>query len=423
MASDNVKRITGSEILSEKALSYKPLKGKTVLLGITGGIAAYKAAVYSRKIRALGARVIPVMTCHATEFLSPITFAALTGEKVYTDLFCIEGAENIPHIELAKSADLFLVLPATANIIGKAANGLADDFLSTLLLAFSGPVLFFPSMNPVMYAHPATQTNMERLKTLGYGVIEPETGETACGDSGRGRLADWPVVKEAILKATTLQTLKGINVLVSAGPTREYLDPVRYISNRSSGLMGYAVARVAVRRGARVTLVSGPVSLPPPPGMKLCPVETACEMGDTISKLSQNVHVIIMTAAVADYAPAARADRKIKKDTSELRVDLVRTTDILSQLVKDRRDGQIIVGFCAETQDLKAQAIKKIRLKGADLLIANDVSRPDSGFDALNNRVFIVSSDGDIEPLPLLHKEEVGEKIWDRIQNMLPQTV
>ena len=418
MASDNVKRIPGPEILSEEAVSYKPLEGKTVLLGITGGIAAYKAADYSRKIRALGARVIPVMTDHATEFLSPITFAALTGEKVYTDLFCIEGAENIPHIELAKSADLFLVLPATANIIGKAANGLADDFFSTLLLAFSGPVLFSPSMNPAMYAHPATQKNTERLKTLGYRVIEPGKGETACGDPGQGRLAEWPVVKEAILKATTLQTLKGMNVLVSAGPTREYLDPVRYISNRSSGLMGYAVARVAVRRGAKVTLVSGPVSLPPPPEIKLYPVETAHEMGNTISRLSQEADVIIMTAAVADYAPAAKADQKIKKDTPELRVDLVKTTDILPQLVKDRRDGQIIVGFCAETENLKAQAIKKTRLKGADLLIANDVSQPDAGFDASNNRVLIVSSDGDVEPLPLLHKEEVAEKIWDRIQDL-----
>jgi phosphopantothenoylcysteine decarboxylase / phosphopantothenate---cysteine ligase len=421
LASDNIKRINVSEILSEKALSYKPLREKTVLLGITGGIAAYKAADYSRKIRSLGARVIPVMTCHATEFLSPITFAALTGEKVYTDLFCREGAEKIPHIELAKSADLFLVLPATANIIGKAANGLADDFLSTLLLVFSGPVFFFPSMNPAMYAHPATQTNIKRLKTLGYRVIEPETGETACGDSGQGRLAEWYVVKEAILKATTLQTLKGMNVLVSAGPTREYLDPVRYISNRSSGLMGYSVARVAVRRGARVTLVSGPVSLPPPPETKLCPVETAREMGDAISKLSQEADVIIMTAAVTDYAPASKADQKIKKDSSQLRVDLVRTTDILSQLVKDRRDGQIIVGFCAETQDLKAQAIKKIRLKGADLLIANDVSRPDSGFDVLNNRVLIVSSDGDVEYLPLLHKEGVAERVWDRIQDLFSQ--
>ncbi len=421
MSNDNVKSISGSEILSEEAPPYTPLEGKTVLLGITGGIAAYKAADYSKKIRALGARVIPVMTKHATEFVSPITFAALTGEKVYTDLFCVEGAETIPHIELARSADLFLVLPATANIIGKAANGLADDFLSTLLLAFSGPVLFSPSMNPAMYAHPATQANMERLKALGYRVIEPEIGETACGDRGRGRLPEWSVVREAILKATTPQTLRGMNVLVSAGPTREYLDPVRYISNRSSGVMGYAMARVAFRRGARVTLVSGPVSIPHPPGIELCPVETAGEMEDIISKLSQDAHVIIMTAAVADYTPAVRADQKIKKDTPELRLDLVRTNDILSQLVKSRKGRQIIVGFCAETQDLKAQAIKKIKLKGADLLIANDVSQPDAGFDVPNNRVLIVSADGDVEALPLLHKEEVGERVWDRIQDLFPQ--
>jgi phosphopantothenoylcysteine decarboxylase/phosphopantothenate--cysteine ligase len=272
-----------------------------------------------------------------------------------------------------------------------------------------------------MYAHPATQANIERLKALGYRVIEPEIGETACGDRGRGRLPEWSVVREAILKTTTPQTLIGMNVLVSAGPTREYLDPVRYISNRSSGLMGYAMARVAFRRGARVTLVSGPVSIPHPPEIKLCPVETACEMEDIISKLSQDAHVIIMTAAVADYTPAIRADQKIKKDTPELRLDLVRTNDILSQLVKSRKGGQIIVGFCAETQDIKAQAIKKIRLKGADLLIANDVSQPDAGFDVPNNRVLIVSADGDVEALPLLHKEEVGERVWDRIQDLLPQ--
>ncbi|MEA1868215.1 MAG: bifunctional phosphopantothenoylcysteine decarboxylase/phosphopantothenate--cysteine ligase CoaBC [Thermodesulfobacteriota bacterium] len=422
MSNDNVKSTSGSEILSEEAPPYTPLEGKTVLLGITGGIAAYKAADYSKKIRALGARVIPVMTKHATEFVSPITFAALTGEKVYTDLFCVEGVETIPHIELARSADLFLVLPATANIIGKAANGLADDFLSTLLLAFSGPVLFSPSMNPAMYAHPATQANAERLKTLGYRVIEPEVGETACGDRGRGRLPEWSVVREAILKAATPQTLRGMNVLVSAGPTREYLDPVRYISNCSSGVMGYAMSMVAFRRGARVTLVSGPVSIPYPPGIEFCPVETAGEMEDIIiGKLSQDAHVIIMTAAVADYTPAARADQKIKKDTPELRLDLVRTNDILSQVVKSRKGKQIIVGFCAETQDLKAQVLKKIRLKGADLLIANDVSQPDAGFDVPNNRVLIVSADGDVDALPLLHKEEVGEKVWDRIQDLLPQ--
>jgi phosphopantothenoylcysteine decarboxylase/phosphopantothenate--cysteine ligase len=419
LPNDNVKPIPGSEILSDKAPPYTPLEGKTVLLGITGGIAAYKVADYSKKIRTLGARVIPVMTKHATEFVSPITFAALTGEKVYTDLFCMEGSEIIPHIELARSADLFLVLPATANIIGKAANGLADDFLSTLLLAFSGTALFFPSMNPAMYAHPATQTNIERLKTLGYKVIEPETGETACGDRGQGRLAEWSVVREAILKATTLQTLRGMNVLVSAGPTREYLDPVRYVSNRSSGVMGYAMAMVAFRRGARVTLISGPVSIPPPPGIEIYSVENAGEMEDIIAKLSQDAHVIIMTAAVADYTPAVKADQKIKKDTSELHLDLVRTNDILSQLVKSRKGRQIIVGFCAETQDLKAQALKKIRLKGPDLLIANDVSRPDAGFDVTNNRVLIVSANGDVEALPLLHKEEVGERVWDRIQDLL----
>jgi phosphopantothenoylcysteine decarboxylase/phosphopantothenate--cysteine ligase len=414
-----VKPIFDSKIIYEKAPSYTPLKGKTVLLGITGGIAAYKAADYSRKIRSMGARVIPLMTGHATKFISPITFAALTGEKVYTDLFCGESAEAISHIKLARCADLFLVLPATANIISKAANGLADDFLSTLLLAFSGPVLFSPSMNPSMFSHPATQSNVERLKTLGYKVIEPGLGESACGDQGKGRLADWPVVREAILKATTLQTLKGINALISAGPTREYLDPVRYISNRSSGRMGYALAKVAFRRGAKVTLVSGPVAIPRPPQIEFFPVETARNMKDVIDRLSPHMQVIIMTAAVADYTPTIKFDRKIKKDSIKLQLDLKRTDDILSYLTKNRKDRQIIVGFCAETQNIKEQAIKKLRLKRPDLLIANDVSQLDAGFDSENNKVLIFSANGAVEALPLLHKEEVAERIWDRIQDLL----
>lgn len=353
------------------------------------------------------------MTMHATKFVSPITFAALTGERVYTDLFSLEKAETIPHIGLARSADLLLFLPATANILSKTANGLADDFLSTLFLAFPGPVLFFPSMNSNMYTHPATQANIERLKSLGYKIVGPDTGEMACGDRGKGRLAEWPVVREAILEAMDPKALNEIKVLVSAGPTREYLDPVRYISNRSSGLMGYAMARIAVRRGARVSLVSGPVSIPPPPGLDFYSVETATEMRDVILRLSKKSQVIVMTAAVADYTPVARADQKIKKGTPSLQLDLIQTEDILSRLVKTRREGQIIVGFCAETQDLERQAIKKIRQKGPDLLIANDVSQPDAGFDVPTNRVLIVSQDGNIEALPLLYKEELAEKIWD----------
>ena len=411
--------VSSSGTLSSESPSYTPLHGKTILLGISGGIAAYKAADYSRKIRALGARVIPVMTMHATEFISPISFAALTGEKVYTDLFSAERAETIPHIGLARSADLFLLLPATANILSKAANGLADDFLSTLFLAFSGPVLFFPSMNSNMYAHPATQANIERLESFGYKIVGPDTGEMACGDQGKGRLAGWPAVKEAILKAINPQTLDGIKVLVSAGPTREYLDPVRYISNRSSGLMGYAVARVALRRGAKVTLVSGPVSIPAPPDAEFYPVETAGEMEDAILRLSQDAQIIVMTAAVADYSPAVRTVQKIKKGVPKLSLDLIQTKDILSQLVRGRKDRQIIVGFCAETQDLKTQALRKIRQKGPDLLIANDVSQPDAGFDVPTNRVLIVSPGGNIETLPLLHKEEIAERIWDRISTLV----
>jgi phosphopantothenoylcysteine decarboxylase/phosphopantothenate--cysteine ligase len=398
---------------------YMPLSGKTVLLGVTGGIAAYKAADYSRLIRALGARVVTVMTRNAAKFVTPVTFAALTGERVYTDLFDPNGLEEVPHITLARAADLLLIAPATANFLAKAGSGLADDLLSTLLLAHAGPTIFCPAMNPQMYANPATQANIERLRAFGYGVVEPGSGDTACGEKGTGRLAEWPVVHEALLRALTPQTLAGRVVVVSAGPTREPIDPVRYISNRSSGIMGYAMAQVACRRGATVRLVSGRVSLPPPPGPEVHCVETAGAMADAMGRLSQDADIVIMTAAVADYTPTQKAGQKIKKGIERMDLNLVRTPDILSDLVGRRRDGQVIVGFCAETQDLLGQALKKIRGKGVDLLIANDVSQKDAGFDVPTNRVLIVSRNEEVESVPLLHKEAVAERIWDRIQGLL----
>ncbi len=396
-----------------------PLAGKTVLLGVSGGIAAYKAADYCRRLKKLGARVVVAMTEHAVEFVSPLTFSALSGEKVYTDLFSLEDAQTIPHIRLAKDADIFVIIPATANIIAKAACGIGDDLLSTLILAYPGPIIFAPSMNSVMYESVATQENMERLSERGHFMVEPGFGQMACGDVGRGRLAEWPEIEEAIFRSITSQTLKGRKVLVTAGPTREPLDPVRFISNRSSGKMGFSVAAAASRRGADVTLVSGPVSLPPPPGVCLKRVESAEDMAREVLGSADEFDVIVMTAAVADYAPVSVSPQKIKKGADEISIELKKTTDILSVLGKKKKKGQLVVGFCAETKDLVQNAKKKLSSKQADLIVANDVSASDSGFDVSTNRVTLIYRDGSVEELPLLPKTAVAGKLWDRIETML----
>lgn len=395
---------------------YRPLEGKSILLGVTGGIAAYKAGDYARRLIGLGARVLPVMTENATRFISALTISALTGEKVHVGLFDPDQAGSMQHISLAREADAFMVLPATADIIARASAGIADDLLSTLILSFRGPVIFFPSMNPAMYENPATRRNLASLCAAGHVVIEPETGKTACGEEGRGRLPDWPVVKQAVLKALTPQSLAGKTVLITAGPTREPIDPVRYISNRSSGRMGFDMAKVAYRRGARVMLVHGPVSIPAPPGVEVHPVETAQEMSDAVNVLSEHAHIIIMTAAVSDYTPVEKALQKIKKGADRLNLDLKKTNDILTELVKNRRKDQAVIGFCAETQNLEKEAIKKMVNKRPDLLVANDVSRQDAGFEVRTNKVLIVSRDLKVEDLPILDKEAVAEKIFDRIE-------
>jgi phosphopantothenoylcysteine decarboxylase/phosphopantothenate--cysteine ligase len=402
----------------EQAFSpYLPLKGKKILLGMTGGIALFKVAEFSRKLMALGAEIIPVMTRNAQRFVAPLTFQALCGQKVYSDMFEEKVAETIPHIHLPRKADLFLVMPATANFLAKAATGLADDLLSTMMLSYRGPVLIHPSMNPFMYAHPATQNNISKLRELGYGIIEPATGSTACGEEGKGRLNEWPVVKEEVLKALSTGELSGVNVLITAGPTREPIDPVRFVSNRSSGKMGYSMAHIAYRRGADVTLISGPVALEPPHGVKLLKVETAEEMAKAAMDYSKKAGIIVMTAAVSDYAPVKRASHKIKKGGKQkISIELERTMDILSELAKRRKRKGIIAGFCAETKDLKKEARKKLSLKGVDMIIANDVSQRDAGFDVDTNRVILVDAGGSTESLPLLYKEEVAERVWDRLQ-------
>ncbi len=413
----------GSSVLQVEPPVYAPLKEKTILLGVTGGIAAYKAADYLRQIAHLGAKVIPVLTENAAKFVSPMTFSALAGTGAVSNMFSPVGDDHIPHISLARQANVFIILPATANILAKAAAGIADDFLSTLILSHKGSVIFCPSMNPAMYSNPATQANLEKLRSLGHTIVEPEVGGTACGEEGRGRLASWEVIREAILGHITPKFLKGLKILVTAGPTREPLDPIRYISNRSSGRMGYAIARVAARRGGNVTLVSGPVILDDPPGVNVIRVETAAEMSTAVEDAAPSADVIIMTAAVSDYRPIEVSVQKIKKGPNAVTLELEKTPDILGNLLSKRRPGQLIVGFCAETGDLEAKALEKLRHKPVDLLVANDVTEPGAGFDVVTNRVLIITSEEAMEALPMLHKEEVAERIWNRIQRLIDTRV
>ncbi len=395
---------------------YTPLSGRVILLGVSGGIAVFKAAAYARNLVHLGARVITVMTANAQNFVTPLTFAALTSERVHTDTFDTFDAHSIPHISLAREADLMLLVPATANIIAKAANGLADDLLSTLYLAFSGPAVFCPAMNPLMYSHPATQENMASLTERGHTVVDAGFGDTVCGEKGQGRLAQWEYVREAVIKALTTQSLKGVRVLVTAGPTREAIDPVRFLSNRSSGKMGYAVAIEAMRRGGEVTLVTGPCSLSMPCGMNVVQVASASDMASAVDDYAPQADIVIMAAAVSDYTPAEVSETKIKKERDSFTLTLKRTRDILAGLLENRRPGQVITGFCAETGDLEERAMDKIKRKPVDLLVANDVTEQGAGFDVDTNRVLLIDRDHNIEKLPLLSKEEVAVRIMNRVE-------
>ncbi len=399
--------------------AYLPLEDRVILLGVSGGIAAFKAAAYARRLVKSGARVMTVMTENARNFVTPLTFAALTCEEVHTDTFDMSNARSIPHISLARKADLMLMLPATANIIAKTANGIADDLLSTLYLAFSGPAVFCPAMNPVMYSHAATRENMDILLSRGNLVVEAGFGDTACGERGQGRLAGWNMVREAVIKALTPQSLEGLNVLVTAGPTRESIDPVRFVSNRSSGRMGYAVAEEAGRRGGDVTLVTGPCAVPAPCDVTVIDVTSAAEMASVVEEQAAGADVIIMAAAVADYTPVEAGSTKIKKTADELTLCMKRTHDILAGLLENRRPGQIITGFCAETGNLENRAMEKLKLKPVDLLVANDVSEPGAGFDVETNRVMLIDRDHNVEKLPLLSKQEVAARIMDRVEKFL----
>jgi phosphopantothenoylcysteine decarboxylase / phosphopantothenate---cysteine ligase len=388
------------------------LKGREIVLGVTGGIAVYKAAEFVRLLVKEEVKVHVAMTRNAQEFVTPLTFQALSGNAVVTDLFTRLEDEKIGHIAWADLAELIVILPATANMIGKIANGIADDFLSTMVMASRAPVLVVPSMNVNMWENEILQKNIQTLVSRGYHLLEPGEGELACHWYGKGRLAELSEVIERIEDLFSKKDLQGERILITGGPTQEPIDPVRFITNRSSGRMGYALARVAKRRGADVILVTGPTSLPiPGRDIKVIPVRTAEELKDAVLTYLKECSILIMTAAVADYRPKVVNERKLKKESPSLSLELERTTDILKEIGKTKQD-QIVIGFAAETEDLVYNAHKKMVEKRLDLIIANEVS---AGFGRDTNQVKILYPNGEMEDLPLMSKEEVSTTLLDRV--------
>ena len=390
------------------------LKGKTILLGVTGGIAAYKAAALTSALVKLHANVEVVMTDHATKFVAPLTFEQLSGNKVMVDTFDRNFVHQVEHISLAHRTDLVIIAPATANVCAKLAHGLADDMLTTTVLACSCPKLIAPAMNTGMYENPVTQDNLDILRRYGWEVIEPAAGRLACGDVGKGKLPEPEDILQHILRRVALkQDMAGKRVLVTAGPTREKLDPVRFLSNHSTGKMGYALARMAMLRGAQVTLVSGPTAIAPPPFVEFVPVTTAKEMFEAVAQRCAQADYIFKAAAVADYTPAAYSDNKMKKKDGELSIPLERTTDILKYLGEHRRPGQVICGFSMETENMLENSRAKLTKKNVDMICANNLKVPGAGFGVDTNIVTVITADS-VTELPLLSKEETASAILDK---------
>jgi phosphopantothenoylcysteine decarboxylase / phosphopantothenate---cysteine ligase len=390
---------------------------KRILLGISGGIAAYKAAELARRLVTGGATVKVVMTQSATEFITPMTFAALTGQTVGTALFG-PGVHPLEHIWLGQQVDAIVLVPATANLIGKIAGGLGDDLLSTIIIAATKPIVVCPAMNCDMFENPVVQENLARLRERGMWVLEPDAGPLACGAVGYGRLPETDSILAALARTVSFQDLAGRRLLVTAGPTYEDLDPVRYLTNRSSGKMGYAVAKAAWRRGAEVTLVSGPTALPAPFGVEVVRVHSAVDMLGEVVNRFPTCDALIMAAAVSDYRAESLAERKIKRGAATIQVHLTQNPDILRE-IRALKEGQIAIGFAAETHDLIEEAGRKLAEKNLDLIVANDVNRPDSGFAVDTNEVTLIAKDGEPAPLPLLTKDEVADKILDWLASRL----
>ncbi|MCI5145162.1 MAG: bifunctional phosphopantothenoylcysteine decarboxylase/phosphopantothenate--cysteine ligase CoaBC [Candidatus Electrothrix sp. AR3] len=394
------------------------MQGKNILFGVTGSIAAFKTAGWVHSLVGEEAQVTVIMTNSATRFISPLTFAALSGHQVHTTMFGEGEDEVMAHIGLPGEADAVLIAPATAQTIARLAQGLAEDLLSSAVLACSVPVVVCPAMNSKMLSHPATQRNLAILRELGYTVVVPECGRLACGKSGTGRLPEWDTVREILLKVLTKPDLTGKNVLITAGPTREPLDPARYLSNRSSGKMGYALARTAVRRGATVTLISGPVALAPPSGMTVVPVQTALEMAEAVSWYAADASIVVMAAAVSDFRPTTVANQKIKKTTAEPLLDLSVNPDILAALGEKKQDNQLLVGFAAESKDHEQEGVRKLKSKQVDMMVVNDILGKKTGFDVDTNQVILITPER-TEQLELLSKEKTAHRIWDRVIPLL----
>lgn len=392
--------------------------GKTVVLGVTGGIAAYKACDLVSRLHKKGINIRIIMTEHACEFVQPLTLEVLSGNRVVTDMFNRDFPWEVEHISLAKAADVFAVVPATANILGKYAHGIADDMLSTTLLATRAPVLFAPAMNTNMYEHPAVQENIAALKQRGCLFVEPASGHLACGDTGKGKLADVETIEQAILDALTEKDMEGMHVTVTAGPTREAMDPVRFLSNHSTGKMGYAIARSAKMRGAQVTLITGPVSLAPLDGVRMIPITSACEMREAVMEALPQSDLVIKAAAVGDYRPAQFQDDKIKKHDDDMSVSLVRNPDILAEIGENRRDDQVICGFSMETRDLLENSTKKLKKKNCDVIVANNLKVKGAGFAGDTNVVTLLYRDGTVEPLELMEKDSVADILLERLVDL-----
>jgi len=393
------------------------IRDKNIVLGITGGIAAYKACELARLMIKSGANVHVIMTKGAAEFVAPLTLQTLSRNPVHTDLFSLTQEAEVGHISLADRADLFVIAPSTANLIGKIAGGIADDLLTTTIMATKVPVLLAPAMNCNMYENPIVQENMNKLKGYGYNFIDSETGELACGYEGKGRMAEPGDIMEEIETILSPKDLKGERIVVTAGPTYEAIDPVRFIGNRSSGKMGYALAKMAVRRGAEVTLISGPSSLLPPRGIRFISVESAEEMRKAVTVNLKDATIVIMAAAVADYRPKKAASEKLKKGAGSISLDLEKTEDIISEIGR-KKGKRFIIGFAAETDNLWANANKKLKEKNLDLIIANNVKEPGAGFAVDTNIVTIIDNKGTLEALPKMSKDEVAWKVLDRVASL-----
>ena len=391
------------------------MKKPCVVLGVTGGIAVYKACELLRLLQKRGIDVFVVMTQNACRFVAPLTFETLSGHPVAVDTFDRPQTWEVEHIALAKRADLFLIAPATANIMGKMACGIADDMLSTTVMATRAPVLVAPAMNTGMWENAAVQQNVKTLRARGVEIVAPVSGHLACGDSGAGKLEDVEVIAERACELLfAKKDMEGLRVMVTAGPSREALDPVRYISNRSSGKMGYAIAQAAQKRGAEVTLLSGPVAIEAPLGVKLVPFTTTQELLDRASELAREQDLLIQAAAPADYRAKEVAPQKIKKQGGEpMTFTLVENPDVAATLGKAKRSGQVFVGFAAETNEVLAHAKDKLARKNLDMIVANDVTRPGAGFDVDTNIVTLITKDGQ-EALPMMSKAEVAQRILDR---------